>query len=92
MCASGLLGGAVYVNTFTLLSASRQLSAKQMELALAAATVADSAGIALADAAGIIIQVRLQHQRSTVLQILCEVELSRVAADLCWADAGSSLY
>lgn len=54
----GLLGGAVYVNAFTLLAASRQLSPRQMELALAAATVADSAGIALADAAGIIIQAQ----------------------------------
>ena len=72
-CDAGLLGGAVYVNAFTLLAASRQLSAKQMELAIAAATVADSAGIALADAAGIVIQVRLRHQRIYALHALCAV-------------------
>lgn len=58
----GLLGGGVYVNAFTLLS--REVPPALREFSLAAASVADSAGIALADVAGILIQgclFRRQH-------------------------------
>lgn len=50
----GLLGGAVYVNAFTLLS--REVAPHMREFSLAAACVADSLGIAAADVAGILIQ------------------------------------
>jgi hypothetical protein len=54
-CGAGLLGGAVYVNAFTLLS--REVEPRLREFSLAAASLADSVGIALADITGILIQV-----------------------------------
>ena len=51
---TGLLGGAVYVNAFTLIS--QDVMPQHKELSLAAASVADSSGIAIADVAGILIQ------------------------------------
>lgn len=51
---TGLLGGAVYVNAFTLIS--RDVEPEMKEFSLAAASVADSSGIALADYVGIILQ------------------------------------
>ena len=58
----GLLGGAVYVNAFTLLAANSPPAVR--ELSLAAASVADSLGIALADAFGVLLQgclFRINH-------------------------------
>lgn len=52
-CA-GLLGGAVYVNAFTLLA--REVEPQYREFSLGAASVADSAGIAVADIAAIFVQ------------------------------------
>ncbi|CAL8471388.1 g10930 [Coccomyxa elongata] len=51
---TGLLGGAVYVNAFTLLS--REVQPCLQEFSLAAASLADSVGIALADICGVLIQ------------------------------------
>ncbi|KAL3151769.1 hypothetical protein ABBQ38_012743 [Trebouxia sp. C0009 RCD-2024] len=51
---TGLLGGAVYVNAFTLIS--RQVEPLRREFSLAAASLGDSLGIAFADIAGILIQ------------------------------------
>ncbi|KAK9918138.1 hypothetical protein WJX75_001533 [Coccomyxa subellipsoidea] len=51
---TGLLGGAVYVNAFTLLS--REVEPRLREFSLAAASLADSVGIALADICGVLIQ------------------------------------
>jgi len=51
---TGLLGGSVYVNAFTLIS--RDVQPEMKEFSLAAASVADSSGIALADCVGIILQ------------------------------------
>ena len=51
---AGLLGGAVYVNAFTLLA--REVEPQYREFSLGAASVADSAGIAVADIAAIFIQ------------------------------------
>ena len=52
---AGLLGGAVYVNAFTLIS--HQVDPALREFSLAAASLGDSLGIACADIAGILIQV-----------------------------------
>ena len=52
--AAGLLGGAVYVNAFTLIA--REVEPQYREFSLGAASVADSAGIALADVAAIFVQ------------------------------------
>jgi battenin len=52
--AAGLLGGAVYVNAFTLLA--REVEPQLREFSLAAVCVADSLGIAAADLAAIAIQ------------------------------------
>ena len=51
---AGLLGGAVYVNSFTLLS--KEVEPALKEFSLSAACVADSLGIACADATAILIQ------------------------------------
>lgn len=51
---AGLLGGAVYVNSFTLIA--REVEPQYREFSLGAASVADSAGIAVADVASIFIQ------------------------------------
>ena len=51
----GLLGGAVYVNAFTLISKS--IDPRYKEFSLAAASLGDSLGIAFADVVGILIQV-----------------------------------
>lgn len=51
---TGLLGGAVYVNTYTLIS--RDLPAPKRELALAAVSVADTLGVLLADVFGLYLQ------------------------------------
>jgi battenin len=50
----GLLGGAVYVNAFTLLC--RQVPPQLQEFSLSATCVADSCGIACADLVAILIQ------------------------------------
>lgn len=51
---TGLLGGAVYVNAFTLIS--RDVASEYKEFSLAAASVSDSIGVAAADVAGILLQ------------------------------------
>ena len=51
---AGLLGGAVYVNSFTLIA--KEVEPQYREFSLGAASVADSAGIAVADVASIFIQ------------------------------------
>jgi battenin len=51
---AGLLGGAVYVDSFTLLS--REVAPALREFSLAAVCVADSLGIAAADVAAVLIQ------------------------------------
>jgi battenin len=51
---AGLLGGAVYVNSFTLMS--REVEPSLKEFSLSAACVADSFGIAAADLTAIFIQ------------------------------------
>lgn len=51
---AGLLGGAVYVNAFTLIA--REVEPQFREFSLGAASVADSAGIAVADVAAIFVQ------------------------------------
>eukprot|EP01051_Picozoa_sp_SAG22_P022367 SAG22_NODE_5327_length_1036_cov_1.038420_2_plen_72_part_00 len=48
------VGGAVYVNAFTLIS--ERVDARLVEFSLAAASVGESVGIATADIAGVIIQ------------------------------------
>ena len=55
MSCAGLLGGAVYVNAFTLIS--RHVDPLMREFSLAAASLGDSLGIAFADVAGVLIQV-----------------------------------
>lgn len=52
--AAGLLGGGVYVNAYTLLS--RETPASHVELALAAVSVGDTAGVMLADCVGLVLQ------------------------------------
>lgn len=52
--ATGLLGGAVYVNAFALLAA--RVEPGHREFSMAAASLADSTGIALADAVGVLLQ------------------------------------
>lgn len=52
---AGLLGGAVYVNAFTLIS--KNIDPRYREFSLAAASLGDSLGIAFADVFGILIQV-----------------------------------
>ncbi len=59
---TGLLGGAVYVNAFTLLS--REVQPCLQEFSLAAASLADSVGIALADICGVLIQVCSTHSHT----------------------------
>lgn len=51
---AGLLGGAVYVNAFTLLA--RDVDPDLKEFSLSAASVGDSVGILFADIAGVILQ------------------------------------
>lgn len=51
---TGLLGGAVYVNAFTLIA--KEVAPGMVEFSLGAACVADSLGIALADAAAVLLQ------------------------------------
>jgi battenin len=46
---AGLIGGAVYVNAFTLISTEFPSEGGRQSFALAAASVADSLGIAAAD-------------------------------------------
>jgi battenin len=52
--AAGLLGGATYVNAFSLLT--REVEEGMREFSLSAACVADSLGIAVADVTAIAIQ------------------------------------
>jgi len=52
--ATGLLGGFTYVNAFTLIS--RDIAPRYREFSLAAASVADSIGVAAADVVGILLQ------------------------------------
>ena len=54
MCSAGLLGGAVYVNAFTLLA--KEVEPSLREFSLSAASLADSVGIALGDICGIMVQ------------------------------------
>lgn len=51
---TGLLGGAVYVNAFTLIT--KKVEPRLREFSLGAASVADGLGVAMADAVGILIQ------------------------------------
>jgi battenin len=51
---AGLLGGATYVNAFVLLS--KEVAPPMREFSLAAACVADSLGIAAADAGAVVLQ------------------------------------
>lgn len=51
---TGLLGGFTYVNAFTLIS--RDIAPSYREFSLAAASVADSIGVAAADIVGILLQ------------------------------------
>eukprot|EP00887_Chlorella_sp_A99_P001095 scaffold14.g1095.t1 len=53
---TGLLGGAVYVSAFMLIS--WEVAPELVEFSLGAASLADSLGVALADAAGVLIQAR----------------------------------
>ena len=53
LCA-GLLGGAVYVQGFSLLS--RETAPEKRELALVTASIADTLGIMASDVAGLVIQ------------------------------------
>ena len=55
-CA-GLLGGAVYVNAFTLIT--RHVDPVLEEFSLAAASLGDSLGIAFADIGGALLQVKM---------------------------------
>ena len=64
MCCAGLLGGAVYVNAFTLLA--KEVEPSLREFSLAAASLADSVGIALADICGILVQASPQD---TVMKV-----------------------
>ena len=75
------MGGAVYVGAFTLISA--EVEAPLREFALAAASVADSLGIAVADGAPLIIppplplltaQSRLRLQTTLRLQVSAALE------------------
>ena len=52
---AGLLGGAVYVNAFTLIS--KDVEPEYKEFSLSAASLGDSLGIAFADVFGILLQV-----------------------------------
>lgn len=65
-CLAGLLGGAVYVNAFTLIS--KDVDPRYREFSLSAASLGDSLGIAFADVTGIFIQVSLSN---TCLVIAC---------------------
>ena len=51
---AGLLGGAVYVNSFTLIT--KRIDHQYHEFSLAAASVADSIGIVIADIVGVFLQ------------------------------------
>ena len=62
---TGLLGGAVYVNAFTLIS--RDVDPWRREFSLGAASLGDSLGIAFADIAGILIQVHIPSPSQHVL-------------------------
>ena len=55
-CYAGLLGGAVYVNAFTLLA--KEVEPSLREFSMSTASLADSVGIALADICGILVQAR----------------------------------
>jgi battenin len=54
---TGLLGGAVYVNAFTLIA--KEQPKEKVELALTAASIGDSLGVIAADVAGLYIQACL---------------------------------
>ena len=58
---TGLLGGCVYVNAFSLISEEVE-GRERKELALATASVADSFGIMMADVAGLFIQACLYEK------------------------------
>eukprot|EP00924_Labyrinthula_sp_SR-Ha-C_P013622 snap_masked-scaffold_5-processed-gene-8.59-mRNA-1 protein AED:0.04 eAED:0.04 QI:0/-1/0/1/-1/1/1/0/442 len=53
---SGLIGGAVYVNAFNLISVDEEINPSLREFSIAAATVADTVGIITADVLGLIFQ------------------------------------
>lgn len=69
---AGLLGGAVYVNAFTLLS--REVEPRLREFSLAAASLADSVGIALADICGVLIQVYCHLSYLRILRLCITVD------------------
>lgn len=78
MCfVTGLLGGAVYVNAFTLISKEQPEDKK--ELALTAASIGDSFGIILADVSGLFIQACLYKQLG--------IPASKITCPSGWADA-----
>ena len=51
---TGLFGGAIYVNTFSLIAA--EVAPSLVEFSLGAACVGESLGIMVADVAGLVIQ------------------------------------
>lgn len=69
---TGLLGGAVYVNAFTLIS--RRVDPLRQEFSLAAASLGDSLGIAFADIAGILIQVHCPKVHGVSLLYLATLQ------------------
>ncbi|EEY56866.1 uncharacterized protein PITG_10393 [Phytophthora infestans T30-4] len=69
---AGLLGGAVYVNAFTLLS--RETPSSHVELALSAASVGDTVGVMLADCAGLFLQgclYSINHLPGATISVSC---------------------
>ena len=64
-CYAGVLGGAVYVNAFTLLA--KEVEPSLREFSMSTASLADSVGIALADLCGILVQARLRLEVSSSL-------------------------
>ena len=56
---AGLLGGAVYVAGFSLIS--RNTREEYRELALVSSSIADTIGIMLSDVCGLVLQVRTKY-------------------------------
>merc|ERR1712043_104780 len=69
---TGLLGGAVYVNAFTLIS--KEVDTKWKEFSLSAASVGDTSGIIFANIVGLFIQsclYEMHHIKDTGLTLTC---------------------
>ncbi|KAG2766375.1 hypothetical protein PC129_g14846 [Phytophthora cactorum] len=69
---AGLLGGAVYVNAFTLLS--KEIPSSHVELALSAVSVGDTVGVMLADCAGLFLQgclYSINHLPGATINVSC---------------------